>query len=346
MTQHAYALDITWPALLKGVGVRLANVLRRAELPDDLFARPFARLETAAYFRFWEAIEAEAGDGAFPLRIYDSLRSESFSPPLFAALCSPNLLTALSRLSRYKPLVGPLRLDVVDARDEVVVHLQWLEPVLEPPTTLAAAELLFFVSLARMGTHEHIHPKRVTMKTQPPQLRAYEEFVGVPIRTGKGHSVAFSRADATTPFLSSNDAMWAVFEPELRRRLAELDASATTAERVRATLLEALPGGNVAMDGVARRLALSKRTLQRRLEDEGTSYQDVLRETRLELARHYLERTMVPLSEISFLLGFEETNSFFRAFSDWTGTTPETIRRDAQGIDDRHNPRQFGELHR
>lgn len=84
------------------------------------------------------------------------------------------------------------------------------------------------------------------------------------------------------------------------------------------------------MEGVARRLAMSKRTLQRRLVEEGTSYQDVLRDTRLELARHYLVRTSVPLGEISFLLGFEESNSFFRAFNDWTGRTPEAVRREAR----------------
>lgn len=335
MTQHTYALDMSWPALLQGIGVRVVDVLRRAELPDDLFARSSARLEAAAYFRLWEAIEAEAGDATFPLRVFGSLRSESFSPPLFAALCSPNLVTALSRLSRYKPLVGPMRLDVVEERDEVIAHLAWRDVEPEPPPTLAAAELLFLVSLARMGTHEHIRPSRVTMKTLPPRLAEYEQFAGAPIRRGDGHSVVFRRTDATTPFLSSNDAMWEVFEPELRRRLAELDVSATTAERVRATLLEGLPGGSLSMEGVARRLALSKRTLQRRLEGEGTSYQYVLRETRLELARHYLQRTRVPLGEISFLLGFDESNSFFRAFSDWTGKTPEAVRREAQstGLD-------------
>jgi Arabinose-binding domain of AraC transcription regulator, N-term len=88
LEQKAYTLDMSWPALRKEIGIRTTNVLRRAELPDDLFARPAARLETTAYFRFWEALRAEAGDDLFPLRLYGVLRSESFSPPLFAALQS------------------------------------------------------------------------------------------------------------------------------------------------------------------------------------------------------------------------------------------------------------------
>lgn len=175
-----------------------------------------------------------------------------------------------------------------------------------------------------------IFPCRVLAENPPRPIGAYEKFVGAPIRKGKGHAVAFTSSDAMKPFLSTNAAMWSIFEPELRKRLSELDASATMAERVRALWLEALPSGNVAMDAIAGRLALSKRTLQRRLEDEGTSYQEVLRATREALALHYLERTSIPAAEISFLLGFEEPNSFFRAFSEWTGQTPETVRREAR----------------
>lgn len=330
MDQHTYSLDMAWPALLKQLGIQTANVLRRAELPDDLFARSAARLETAAYFRFWSALEAETGDQLLPLRIYEVLRSESFSPPLFAALCSPNLLTALHRLASYKRLVAPMRLDIVEERNVVTVHLVWLDATLKPPPTLIAAELLFFVCLARLGTREMIFPCHVLAENPPRPVGAYEKFVGAPIRRGQGHAVAFTSSDAMKPFLSTNAAMWSIFEPELRKRLSELDASATMAERVRAILLEALPSGNVAMDAIAGRLALSKRTLQRRLEEEGTSYQEVLRATREALALHYLERTSIPAAEISFLLGFEEPNSFFRAFSEWTGQTPETVRREAR----------------
>lgn len=340
MERHAFALDMSWPALLKGLGIRTANVLRRAELPEDLFARASARLEASAYFRFWEALEEEAGGGLFVLRILGNLRAESFSPPLFAALCSPNLLTALQRLAQYKALVAPIRLDVVEARDAITATMTSCDASARPPPTLVAAELLFLVCLARMGTHETIQPSRVVAKAPPAPPDAYEKFVGVPIRKGTVNSVSFSRDDALKPFLTSNDSMWQIFEPALRKRLAELDASATTAERVRATLLEGLPSGKVAMDEVAQRLALSRRTLQRRLEEEGTSYQEVVRGTREALAFHYLERTDVPSAEISFLLGFEEPNSFFRAFNEWTGRTPEAVRREAGS--DRAGPHRIG----
>jgi AraC-like DNA-binding protein len=121
--------------------------------------------------------------------------------------------------------------------------------------------------------------------------------------------------------------MWQVFEPELRRRLGELDASASTAQRVRSALLELLPGGQSGIEAVASRLSMSKRTLQRRLEEQGDNYRALVTATREELARHYLTQTQLSAGEIGFLLGFEDPNSFFRAFHDWTGTTPEAIRK-------------------
>jgi len=63
---------------------------------------------------------------------------------------------------------------------------------------------------------------------------------------------------------------------------------------------------------------------------ESVSYQGLVAAVREELARHYLTRTELSNAEISFLLGFEDPNSFFRAFRDWTGATPEATRRDAR----------------
>jgi AraC-like DNA-binding protein len=120
--------------------------------------------------------------------------------------------------------------------------------------------------------------------------------------------------------------MWEVFEPGLRQRLSALDEQASTSDRVRAVLLEMLPAGMSSIDAVAQRLALSKRSLQRHLGDESVSFQDVLNQVRQELAQHYLVNSNISPGEISWLLGFQESNSFVRAFRSWTGKTPSAYR--------------------
>ncbi|XXZ00490.1 AraC family transcriptional regulator ligand-binding domain-containing protein [Sorangium sp. So ce302] len=327
MRAQSYALDTTWRALLKDLGVSPANVLRRAGLAEDLLQQPSVRLASEDYYRLWDGIEAELGDALLPLRLCGAIRSESFSPPLFAALCSPNLLCAARRVAQYKRLIGPMRIDVTEERDVVSFELTWLDAPLTPPLSLVVTELLFSVAIARMATREPVRPIEVTTTVLPSPIAAYEQFLGARMRRGTRHRVSFTAADALRHFLTSDDSRWRTFEPTLRQRLADLESSAPTSQRVSAALLEGLPSGLVTMETIARRLGLSKRTLQRRIEDEGTSFQQILKETREALARHYLDNTSLPVAEISFLLGFSEPNSFYRAFRAWTGTTPDQARR-------------------
>lgn len=167
-----------------------------------------------------------------------------------------------------------------------------------------------------MATREPIMAVKVSMPTLPAPalLKAYTRFFGVAPQRGEPASLTLSAADATRPFLTANEAMWQVFEPELRKRLSELDGSASTVMRVRSALLELLPSGQSGIAAVAHRLSVSKRTLQRRLEQEGGNYRNLVNAVREELARHYLTQTELSAGEIGFLLGFEDPNSFFRAF--------------------------------
>lgn len=97
--------------------------LRRAGLPDDLLHQPSMRLIPEQYYRLWNSIEAEFGDSPLAIRLCEATRSESFSPPLFAALCSPNLLVAAKRIAQYKPLIASMELHVIEERDKVVLNM-------------------------------------------------------------------------------------------------------------------------------------------------------------------------------------------------------------------------------
>ena len=116
------------------------------------------------------------------------------------------------------------------------------------------------------------------------------------------------------------------FEAGLRKRLPDLNGEASIAQRVRSTLLEMLPSGQSSIKEAARRLAMSKRSLQRLLSDESSSFKEILNATRKELAQHYLARSSISPGEISYLLGFQDSNSFIHS-GGWTGTTPGEYRR-------------------
>jgi AraC-like DNA-binding protein len=83
---------------------------------------------------------------------------------------------------------------------------------------------------------------------------------------------------------------------------------------------------NTGLSAVARELRLSDRTLQRRIIDDGATFRQLLLEARQELAREYLNRPEMDVKEVAFLLGYEDSNSFYRAFRTWEGTTPSQLR--------------------
>ena len=88
------------------------------------------------------------------------------------------------------------------------------------------------------------------------------------------------------------------------------------------SLKRSLAGKRPTLQHVARELCVSARTLQRRLTDADITFQQLVEDTRRELAHHYLKHSAVELNEAAFLLGYEDANSFFRAFHGWEGTSP------------------------
>ena len=105
-----------------------------------------------------------------------------------------------------------------------------------------------------------------------------------------------------------------------------VDEAHNLENKVRSALTELLPGGTGTVDDVAMKLGFSKRTLQRKLTEENTSFQKQLNGTREILAKHYIRNTDMSSDEIAFLLGYQEINSFLRAFHLWTGMSVSDFR--------------------
>lgn len=145
------------------------------------------------------------------------------------------------------------------------------------------------------------------------------------------------------PFVRASDAMWSYFEPELGRRLAELETDESFSSHVRSAFIEALPAGECGADDIAHRLGVSRRTLQRRLSDEGTTFQKQLNHVRELLAKHYLSAAALDTEEIAYLLGYLELSSFLRAFTSRHGRSlPEWRKEHAElGVQE---PANYGPL--
>lgn len=322
-----YNLGKYWQALLKDLHISVQDVLLHAQLPLDLLLRKTPDVTADEYFRFWDGLaHVSQHEPTFALRLVQTINAKTTDPAMIAFLSSNNLNMALKRTAHYKPIVAPVRLNIEQNDRQTILTFAGAPQNGSLPMLFIAFELMFWVQLARIATREHVNPETVHSSLDLPNLDAYEAFLETRIRRDEVNRVTFSAVDAQKPFLTANHAMWAILEPAFDKRMEDLTQEASFRDRVRACLLEMLASGHYSMTYVASKLAISNRTLQRRLMEEETTFQEVLDELREELARHYLFATDYTNAEISFLLGYEEPNSFFRAFRTWTGQTPEIVR--------------------
>ena len=162
----------------------------------------------------------------------------------------------------------------------------------------------------------------------PAYADEYERILRLPIRFDAGEDgVLFpiSMMDSLNP--SADAALRQLLERYAADQLAKIPTSARFSQRVRACILSMLPLGGLTADTVAAQFSMSSRTLRRRLQEEATSYQEILDDVRAELARHYLTKEKRGIDEVAFLLGFSDPSAFTKAFRRWTGQTPADFVR-------------------
>ena len=182
------------------------------------------------------------------------------------------------------------------------------------------------VQLLAKATGREIKPLKVitTFDETAPEI---QEYFTIGFSRGSRNSISFRKADLQLPFISENHSLLEYLEPGLKKRLAELDVNDSASQRVRNALVELLPRGTATIDDVAPALGVSKRTLQRKLKAEETNFQQQLNATREMLAKNYLLNTTMSTDDIAFLLAYQETNSFLRAFHAWTGESVQQYRQ-------------------
>lgn len=312
----------------KAMDLPPGRLLRRAGLSPALLEPDHRGVTAGQFFDLWHAAEAEAGRPGLALDLGRAMAHGPMVPAVQAFASSPDIATGVQRLALFKPLVAPLHVDA--EKTEIGLRLRWLPmPRGTPmPPLLAMFELVFFLECCRHLTAAPIVPVALGLPGEThtdTDLRAF--FGTTPGRTDHTEMI-LSAADATRPMIFANEDQYRLIESSLRQQMAERRATTIT-DRVRRVLVDLLPGGEASVDAVCARLALSRRSLQRKLHAEGVSFQVILDQTRAELSLHYLARPNLSVQEIAFLLAYRDPNSFYRAFQGWTGMTPGEARLQA-----------------
>jgi AraC-like DNA-binding protein len=318
-----FRVSTTLPKKLEELGVSPALVLRRAGLPPGLFAEEKILVSTEEFFALYRGLAEASQDPAIGLKLGTEDRVERYDPLTLAALSARSLRDALARLARYKQLTCPEAVDVDERGDEGRVQFRWLLAEETEPPVLVDLCFAAVVRIARRGTDAVVKPMRLEFRGPARNRRMYEEYLGCPVRFDvRRNTIVFKKADLDRPFVTHNADLFAAVAPQLEAELAQALSAKAIGEQVKGVLKRLLAGQRPGIATVARELRLSSRTLQRRLTEDGATFQQLMQDARRELARHYLQHSSLELNQTAYLLGYEDAHSFFRAFHGWEGSSP------------------------
>ena len=313
----------------KEAGIDPAPLLKKAGLTLHQIEDPTVRLRVQYQIRFLNLAADALHDEFLGFHLAQSIDLRELGLLYYVAASSEILGMALQRAARYSSVINEgVSLKYIDGKDIVVAfHYVGVSRHLDQH------QIEFFVTalvrLCRQLTGLRVVPSRVSLTHQRNgPCSELIELLGGDVKFGAAvDEVTFAAAMKQIPVVSAdpylNTHLVTYFEEALSRRSTTRGSFRTSVENA---IVPLLPHGKVRVGEIARQLGVSQRTFARRLSSEGITFSEVLESLRSDLAERYLAEEGMSISQIAWLLGYQEVSALTHAFKRWTGTTPRQAR--------------------
>ncbi len=316
--------------MLSTAGLDPRAIFASAGIDEDAMRDPHQRFRTDQLSHLWNVITSMSGDEAISLAASDSPRPATLDLLAYTMMTAPTLEVALQRFIRYIRIISDATTFTLETD---ALRGQWLRLAIEGgelpvPRQRCEFILITILNICRWIASKPIAPVAIEfVHVEPGSTQAHARAFGGPLHfNASSNGLLISNADLQAALPASNARLSELHEKFAVDFLDRMDHARIT-PRVRDLIVRALPDGDPPRSAAAAALCISERTLQRRLQEEGTSYQDLVDATRRELAREYLAREKLALGQVAFMLGFADQSAFCRAFQRWFGVSPSQFRR-------------------
>lgn len=310
-------------------GANAGELLASAGMDPIVDDQPDVRVPTNLYYRLWSVTMAALGDPSFPMRLAGIMDTASFDALGFAVITSARYGDALERIQRYLPFVTDGASWAIERGESsaLLTFTQHGERT-EEHRYVDEFSLAHLVIVGRRLTATRWQLDEVCFRhPEPDDTRALEEFFAAPLRFDQfTTSLRFPAEVLDLPFAKANPSMAAFFDRHIESVLERTHPEHDFVTSVRRLLAESLVRHEYSLEDLARQMAMSQRTLRRRLSNEGVTYSALLDQVRRDLAEQHLRDRRLSVGEIAFALGYSEPATFHRAFRRWTGATPAAYR--------------------
>jgi AraC-like DNA-binding protein len=317
--------------MMAAEGLAVERLCAEADIDLAALQHSQTRVDVERVSRLWELAVAHSGKPTLGLDRQLASRHGNVDLVGYSLASGPSLMAGFQDLQRHMAVISDATAFTLerDARGHwlSIQHIGATRPVPRQRVEFAVLTLLVLCSWL---TRRQIQPLAVEFIAPPPSAACeadYRAAFGLMPRFGQeANRFLLAQADLVAPIPTHNPDLWALHDKLVESELDHLGQTGV-GPRVRHEIARLLPQGEPRREDVAALLGLTDRTLQRRLQAEATSYQQLLDDTRRELARQYLGEPRHSLAEVADLLGFVDQSNLFRACKRWFGMPPGQYRQ-------------------
>ena len=314
---------------LNGAGLDAGALFAEAGIELAALSAPTARCATEKVSRLWDLAAERSGDRAIALRCAPAARPSKFEVVGYAMMSSPSLRAGLERLVRYlRILSDAAEIVLEDGKFGCRLELILFGGHAPVPGQRYEFDLLALLNFCRWIAGRELHPLQAEFADAAPADAArYRDAFRCPVQFGAPrNALLFAADDMSRPLPAADATLVELHDRFAGDRIRALDL-ARASVLARACIVRALPDGEPRREAIARAMCISERTLQRRLLEEGASFQQLLDDTRRELAERYLVQESLTFAQATYLLGFADQATFTRACKRWFALTPGQYRQ-------------------
>src|SRR5262245_28424472 len=314
--------------MLAAEGLNVGALLAGAGIDAKMLDAPGARVASDQISRLWELAAEQSGNPAIGLAQHNIVRPASFDVVGYAMMSCADLRAAFERLIRYLLILSDaLTMTLTKEHGRYRIAFEMFGGSRPVPRQRVEYIVVTLVGFCRWISARDVQPVAIELPyPAPADVARYRAAFNCAVTFGAPiTSLLFAEADLTTALPTSNPRLAELHERFAGDYLRHFD-HAQTSYRAREVIIRRLPDGEPRRNEVAGELHMSERTLQRRLEQEATSFLQLLDDTRRELAEQYLGRLHLSLGQAAYLLGFADQTSFFRACKRWFDLSPGQYR--------------------
>jgi len=310
------------------------GLLRSMGIEPDSPNDPSYMVSDVNYYALLERLVELDGNGAtIPLRAGAAMRCDEYGAFGLAWKSATNLRGSYDRAERYARVLTSVSTYEVEGTDAgAFMHLhregdRRLGMRLSNEATIAS-----IASISRQVSSEEFKPIQVYFRhSAPKSIEDHEAYFGCTVHfESDTDALLVSNATLQTPNKLGDGSISKFFDTHLEAELSQFEHEGSLDRLVRIQISKSLSEGVPTISDVAGHFGMSARTLQRRLSDQGYTYQVMVDELRRKLADRLLKQTNYSLTEVAFMTGFSEQSAFNRAFKRWEGQTPRSFRLESQ----------------